>query len=169
MSEKQIKDITVKDLTEHADLNRGTFYLHYLDIYDLLNQLEDEVIENVSMMIQDFNFRNSNQSTYLLLEQLFEYIYDNKHILKTFLQSHSQGHFFNKIQLLIKTIGLDTLKNLYQESDSIEYTLFLSFVSNGVIGVTEQWISDGMTLTPKEMALLIDNIINHGAKILIQK
>ena len=80
MSEKQIKDITVKDLTEHADLNRGTFYLHYLDIYDLLNQLEDEVIENVSMMIQDFNFRNSNQSTYLLLEQLFEYIYDNKHI-----------------------------------------------------------------------------------------
>lgn len=84
-----------------------------------------------SMMIQDFNFRNSNQSTYLLLEQLFEYIYDNKHILKTFLQSHSQGHFFNKIQLLIKTIGLDTLKNLYQESDSIEYTLFLSFVSNG--------------------------------------
>lgn len=38
-----------------------------------------------------------------------------------------------------------------------------------VIGVTEQWISDGMTLTPKEMALLIDNIINHGAKILIQK
>lgn len=169
MSEKQIKDITVKDLTEHADLNRGTFYLHYLDIYDLLNQLEDEVIENVSMMIQDFNFRNSNQSTYLLLEQLFEYIYDNKHILKTFLQSHSQEHFFNKIQLLIKTIGLDTLKNLYQESDSIEYTLFLSFVSNGVIGVTEQWISDGMTLTPKEMALLIDNIINHGAKILIQK
>ncbi|EGC93008.1 hypothetical protein HMPREF9402_1862 [Turicibacter sp. HGF1] len=169
MSEKQIKDITVKDLTEHADLNRGTFYLHYLDIYDLLNQLEDEVIENVSMMIQDFNFRNSNQSTYLLLEQLFEYIYDNKHILKTFLRSHSQGHFFNKIQLLIKTIGLDTLKNLYQESDSIEYTLFLSFVSNGVIGVTEQWISDGMTLTPKEMALLIDNIINHGARILIQK
>ena len=81
MSEKQIKDITVKDLTEHADLNRGTFYLHYLDIYDLLNQLEDEVIENVSMMIQDFNFRNSNQSTYLLLEQLFEYIYDTSYTL----------------------------------------------------------------------------------------
>lgn len=169
MSEKQIKDITVKDLTERADLNRGTFYLHYLDIYDLLNQMEDEVIENVSMMIQQFNFQNSSKSTYLLLEQLFEYIYENKHILKTFLQSSFKGQFFNKVQSLIKTTGLETLKNIYQESDPIQYTLFLSFVSSGIIGVTEQWISDGMTLTPKEMALLIDNIINHGATILIQK
>ena len=36
MHEKPFKDITVKDITERADLNRGTFYLHYVDIYDLL-------------------------------------------------------------------------------------------------------------------------------------
>ena len=33
MHEKPFKDITVKDITERADLNRGTFYLHYVDIY----------------------------------------------------------------------------------------------------------------------------------------
>ena len=42
MHEKPFKDITVKDITERADLNRGTFYLHYVDIYDLLSKIEDE-------------------------------------------------------------------------------------------------------------------------------
>ena len=43
MEEKEIRDISVKELTDLADINRGTFYLHYNDIYDLLAQMEDEL------------------------------------------------------------------------------------------------------------------------------
>ena len=43
MEEKEIRDISVKELTDLADINRGTFYLHYNDIYDLLIQMEDEL------------------------------------------------------------------------------------------------------------------------------
>ena len=38
MGEKQITQISVKELTELADVNRGTFYFHYTDIYDMLRQ-----------------------------------------------------------------------------------------------------------------------------------
>ena len=37
-----IQDISVKELTELVDINRGTFYLHYDDIYDMLHKIEDE-------------------------------------------------------------------------------------------------------------------------------
>ena len=47
MHEKPFKDITVKDITERADLNRGTFYLHYVDIYDLLSKIEDETLQAI--------------------------------------------------------------------------------------------------------------------------
>lgn len=169
MNEKSIKDITIKDLTERADLNRGTFYLHYLDIYDLLNQIENEVIEDITIILNNFNVQNSDRTTYFLLEQLFDYVYTNKRIFKIFLHRNPNGQFFNKAQLLITTIGLDTLQNIYQDSDPIQYKLFLSFVSSGIIGITEQWISDGMKLSPQEMAILIDNIITHGAKCLINE
>ena len=33
MNEKDIKDISVRELSDLADINRGTFYLHYTDIY----------------------------------------------------------------------------------------------------------------------------------------
>ena len=42
LGEKDIRAVTVKELTDRADVNRGTFYSHYQDIYDMLDQLEAE-------------------------------------------------------------------------------------------------------------------------------
>ena len=39
MQEKQIKDITVRELADLVDVNRGTFYLYYRDIFDMLEQI----------------------------------------------------------------------------------------------------------------------------------
>lgn len=43
MCEKPQKHISVRELAERADINRGTFYIHYKDVSDLLQQLEDEM------------------------------------------------------------------------------------------------------------------------------
>ena len=42
MEEKDIKDISVKELSDLADINRGTFYLHYSDVYNMLGKIEFE-------------------------------------------------------------------------------------------------------------------------------
>ena len=44
---KSVDRITIRDLTERARINRCTFYHHYQDIYDLLEQIEDGVMEHV--------------------------------------------------------------------------------------------------------------------------
>ncbi|MBP3209850.1 MAG: TetR/AcrR family transcriptional regulator, partial [Oscillospiraceae bacterium] len=43
MQQKQIKDITVTELTEKADMNRGTFYLYYRDVFDMVEKIEDDM------------------------------------------------------------------------------------------------------------------------------
>ena len=45
--EKDISRITVRDVAELADVNRGTFYAHYSDVHDLLGQLESELMEHL--------------------------------------------------------------------------------------------------------------------------
>ena len=42
MADKSIKDISVRELAAIADINRGTFYIHYKDVYDLLSMLLSE-------------------------------------------------------------------------------------------------------------------------------
>ena len=43
--EKGFNSLTVSDITRMSNINRGTFYLHYVDKYDLLEQLENEIIK----------------------------------------------------------------------------------------------------------------------------
>ncbi len=43
LRQKPIQNITIKELCERAGINRGTFYSHYTDIYDLRDNIEDEM------------------------------------------------------------------------------------------------------------------------------
>ena len=51
MKEKNINSITVKELCEKADINRGTFYLHYVDVVNILNELEEELFKEFQEVI----------------------------------------------------------------------------------------------------------------------
>ena len=48
---KKVQDITVRELTERADLNRGTFYLHYKDVFDLLEKTEEDLQEDFNRVL----------------------------------------------------------------------------------------------------------------------
>lgn len=51
--EKSAKNISVRELAERADINRGTFYIHYQDVNDLLQRLEDEMATPAGAIIMD--------------------------------------------------------------------------------------------------------------------
>ncbi len=56
MKQKPLKSITVRELTELADLNRGTFYLHFKDVYDLAEQIENGIFDRFKRkIIADFD------------------------------------------------------------------------------------------------------------------
>jgi AcrR family transcriptional regulator len=52
MSEKNFDDITIQEISDRANVSRGTIYLHYLDKYDLLDKLITEHIEELRDMVQ---------------------------------------------------------------------------------------------------------------------
>ena len=64
LKQKKVQDITVRELTELADLNRGTFYLHYKDVFDLLEKTESELLDDFNQLVillgenGDLNFLN---------------------------------------------------------------------------------------------------------------
>ena len=51
LKEKKVQDITVRELTDMADLNRGTFYLHYKDVFDLLEKTEAEPVSYTHLSV----------------------------------------------------------------------------------------------------------------------
>ena len=62
MSEKNVKDISVRELAAIADINRGTFYIHYKDVYDLLSQLEEEMAQGLIKVCRSHHAQESRKS-----------------------------------------------------------------------------------------------------------
>ena len=52
LKNKPIAKITVKEICTAADINRTTFYKYYKDTYDLLEQIEDELIDNLQANLE---------------------------------------------------------------------------------------------------------------------
>ncbi|NFW02796.1 TetR/AcrR family transcriptional regulator, partial [Staphylococcus aureus] len=60
LQEKDLEKITIRDITTRADINRGTFYLHYEDKYMLLADMEDEYISELTTYTQFDLLRGSS-------------------------------------------------------------------------------------------------------------
>src|SRR5690606_40771921 len=52
LKEKNFMKVSVRDITEAAEINRGTFYLHYLDKYDLLDQMEERLLSDLEKHLE---------------------------------------------------------------------------------------------------------------------
>lgn len=60
MLQKSIKEITVKELVDEVDINRSTFYLHYTDIYQMLQQIEEDALEEITQVMQNYTIDSNN-------------------------------------------------------------------------------------------------------------
>lgn len=75
---KSVDRITIRDLTERVEINRCTFYHHYQDIYDLLEQIEDGVMEHVLEMMRGFHPNREEDVSRRYFECFCQYIYENR-------------------------------------------------------------------------------------------
>ena len=87
-------------------------------------------------------------------------------IIEGLINFQVQEAFLTKVQNQIKMLGLDFMQTAYKDSSLPHYSYFLSFVLNGVLGVTEQWFKNGMDLSSTEMATMINHFIMDGVSIL---
>ena len=84
MKTKSIKEITVKDLVEAADINRSTFYLHYTDIYTMLETIENDLICQVQTAIQEYPLDPAHKdSSYPFISRMFAILDENRDITQT--------------------------------------------------------------------------------------
>ncbi len=98
LCEKELKDITIKELTDTADIHRATFYTHYEDIYDLYNKIEGSVLDELSALI----ISDPTHSYKTLFATLFEYLYDNLQVCSMLFGDKNHRSFTDGICNMLK-------------------------------------------------------------------
>jgi len=160
IEEKGFDAVSVRDITLKAGLNRGTFYLHYRDKYDLLEKNENKVLAGIQEKLKhlkpyEFDKYYSKDMVYPPVLQLFCYLMENKHLIKILISSKGDPAFQKKMKEYIKESFYEKLvfnDNQYFSDVPDEY--ILAFISSAFFGLIEQWLEKDEPNSPEEMALM---------------
>ena len=161
MLQKGINKITIKELCQRADVNRSTFYAHYRDQYDLLRQVEDEILDEINANLAYFDMNNSD-GTFRILENIFRYIQDNSSFCRLLLSERGDVTFQKRVMDLCQGRYMEQWLSSPRDIDPETAEYLYLYLVNGSIGVVQNWLRTEMEKTPSEMAELLLRFINQG-------
>lgn len=167
MLEKEFKNISVKDITERADLNRGTFYLHFTDTYDLLQQMEAEVLNDFQEMINSHRHEFQCDSLLPVLTPVIHYIEENAEICKILFENSASNDFVNQFHNLIYKNGTVIIKERYPDAKQDLLSYFFEFITYGLTGLLKQWVDTGMVKHKDKLAEIADKAVMGAALSLL--
>jgi len=166
LREKPISRITIKELCEHADINRATFYSHYTDQFDLLKKIELEFIADINSYLDSFTLEAGETNLLQMLLKMFEYVEQNSELCRVLLGGNGNIDFQTKImQVVSERVILEWQKNKALDETTAEY--IYTYAANGSIGVIRKWLMDANPRSPQEMAELVVRLVNKGIETFI--
>ena len=169
MQEKEFKNISVKDITDRADLNRGTFYLHYTDTYHLLEDIEEDVLNDFQEMIHSYRHSFRRDTLLPVMNPVIDYIAENNTICKVLFENNASVDFLNRFHKLIHENGNEIIQSLFPVRNDEITESFFEFVTYGLIGMLKQWLDSGKSLPKKTLAEMADKAVMGAAACLLGK
>lgn len=161
-AKKDINKITVKEITDLADTNRGTFYLHYIDILDLQDKIEDKIIEELCCSAKVDFISAIKDHQVLQITNILEYIHENVEVFKAFLNSNRSMQFMDKLTVAVEERFLPDISLKMKEHDQEFCRLVSTFFVNGTAALIKDWLTRENKTSPAVLGTVIDTIVRTG-------
>lgn len=163
--EMDYEDITVKELTERAKINRKTFYLHYETIDDLLHELQNEIAEQ--FIAQEVSYY-SMQDIRDVIRFFFEYCASMPKLNERLLCSGSYSAIGDEINKLIMDHQAKLYSGAFSSNPLIDRLVFRYFSVNSTI-LYRQWVADGKQLPLDDLIRTATTLICNGMEPFVKK
>ena len=164
LEKKDFAYITVKEICEKAGVNRSTFYLHYTDIYQMLESIEDELEGEINQIVNNHPVDSYYKESFPMIKEILEVLWDNRDICNALLGSNGDMAFVLRMESIISQHSLHVLTTTFAtDVTNIKYAY--AFCLTGCVGMVKSWLESGDTTdTPLQMAELTYHLIMNALK-----
>lgn len=162
LSEKGENNISVRELAQRANINRGTFYIHYKDTHDLVEQLVDEAVKKLLGVCKRHPPAQTPRESYPFLTDLFETLQSDPQLFTILLGTTGSHAYSERICVTIQENFLDDLLSVFYSAAPKQRQVASGFIVSGCLHEALNWLEHGMKESPDEMAYLTGRVIMHG-------
>mgnify|MGYP003301214789 FL=1 len=159
---KSITKVTVKELTDLIEINRGTFYLHYKDIYELVEALENELYDEFNKIISSITSDNILKTPIDVCEIFCEHFRENMDTYSMLMGEHGDAQFTYKIGELMNEKVYKLFKGIFPNMDDTKYDFAYNYGKFGFIGLVNCWCTMHPEWTSRQVAEMWLNLTVAG-------
>jgi len=156
-SEKKIEKITVKEIAQRAGYNRGTFYEYFIDVYDVLDQIEQSLIPTLDEL-PPLNMMDHNMDMpFDMFLKLYE---QNSKYYSVLLGDNGDPAFASKIKSTIKPLIMKAISEKVDRND-IELDFILEYILSAMIGILSYWFRMNKVLPAEDLIALMYKLMDN--------
>ena len=151
LKDKPLEKITVTEIAKRADINRGTFYLHYDSPKGLFADTENELMDEIKPLINGFLQQPSDD----FLPNVLNLIKKNPVATQLILEDSENNHV---LSTLIEPFREQTQSIIREHFDDVDTTIadyYFEFCISGAINVILKWLRSGSDIAPEQVAEVI--------------
>ncbi len=165
--EKPLRKITVRELCDRAGVGRGTFYAHFMDVYDLNEQLENDFLASFAEATRAaFEKTDALHSTREICRTVFRLLEDHEDLCHLLLSSDNGSGMMKFIEMG-KQLCMEYYATYFRNSTPEKVALFYRFVSSGCIACLQARLTSRERIPVEKFADEMAEIIMKGARYLV--
>lgn len=167
LSEKNINDITIKDIADRADINRKTFYNYYDGIYELTDEIENKTIDSFEKVIREHNVNELLHNPNKMFDELVKIINSDFDFYQHLISVESNSNLVSKLIISLKSRAKEVISE-YSVLDEATLDIVLDFVVSGMFTVFQRWFNSSKEHSLDEMAKIVATLSYNGINGLLK-
>jgi AcrR family transcriptional regulator len=159
MQDQPIEKITVKDICLKADINRGTFYSHYANPFELLVSIENELFDEILGSIETSLKAEAISG---LLTKIFDTIEKNSDLCHVLFSEYGDKAFLRRIMYIAHDRSIAEWHAVLPGISFERLELLYTFFANGCVAVIQEWLQSGMKTSRDEITHLFAQLTSSS-------
>ena len=157
VGKKPLNQVTVKEITEDADVNRSTFYFHYQDVGSMVVEMEDKFLQDFSVALTALE-----QKSHDFIAILVRCLENHRDLCRLLLGSNGDMAFVEKMKAIVAEKCSKIWKDAVPELTDVEASAMDTFLIGGVMSTLQTWILSERRVPAKEITDILNRLIFDG-------
>ena len=154
-ADKSIEHVTVRELSERAGYHRGTFYLHYADVYELLESVENDLLAQMARCVEECPETPSKSDLFSLMMRMLTLYERNRIQIIVLLGDHGDPAFATRLRGLMMQMPIWWASDAQLDISDGERMLLLGQIASGVLAMITDWLNDSHGVSATRLLHLI--------------
>ena len=168
VAKEDINHITIKELADEADISRKTFYFYYTSVWDIAEEIQNEIADKLFAIIDENGLALEEESYQLIYEKFKESIQNDYQLLISILNASNNPSIREKTIKHFKELLLKRYSNSFITEDKVA-NLSIDFIISGSMYVFKKWNNSDKNISLEEFVHMLLLLTRYGLKGLLDK